>query len=262
MKKKYSTIIAVAIIIAIILAGCGKTKESPDVSGCYIRTCEEEYEGNTVELVQAVELNSDNTCEVTLQDTIHGTYTDNIISLENGNKYEFSVSGDVLTLKADGTELTFTKGERPAPAVESPAVINDESSVFSTTDIDGNAVDFKDYTDAKLIMVNFWEPWCGPCVREMPDLEKLYEEYKADGLVILGVYSTADMDDEVREVLKSCGTTYPVLRYSTEMEPFVTEYVPTTVFLDQQGNMLTDEPIVGSNSYDGWKQIIEEYLNR
>lgn len=264
MKKRYSALLILAVIAALLLAGCGKAKESPDVSGCYIRTFEEEYEGNTVEVTQVVELNSDHTCEVTLQDTVTGTYTDNTISLEDGSKYEFSVSGDALTLKADGTELSFTKGERPAPVVESETetVTNDTPSVFSTTDIDGNAVSFGDFSDAKLIMINFWEPWCGPCVREMPDLEKLYEEYKADGLVILGVFSTEDMEDEAREVLDSCGTSYPILRYTDEMEAFVTEYVPTTVFLDGQGNLLTDEPIVGSNSFDGWKQVVEEYLNR
>lgn len=133
---------------------------------------------------------------------------------------------------------------------------------FSTTDIDGNSVSIDDFSDAKLIMVNFWEPWCGPCVGEMPDLEKLYEEYKAEGFVILGIYSSSDMEDEAREVLDSCGTTYPVLNYVSSMEPFTTEYVPTTVFLDGTGNVLTDEPIVGGQSYDDWKEMIEEYLHR
>lgn len=139
---------------------------------------------------------------------------------------------------------------------------NSSKFTFSTTDIDGNSVSIDDFSDAKLIMVNFWEPWCDPCVGEMPDLEKLYEEYKSEGLVILGVYSSLDMEDEAREVLDSCGTTYPVLNYVSSMEPFTTEYVPTTVFLDGTGNVLTDEPIVGGQSYDDWKEMIEEYLHR
>lgn len=140
--------------------------------------------------------------------------------------------------------------------------VDESRFVFTTTDIDGNAVGIEDYSDAKLIMVNFWEPWCGPCVGEMPDLEKIYEEYKDDGFVILGVYSTIDMEEETREVLTSIGTSYPILKYDDSMEAFMPEYVPTTYFIDGDGNLLSDEAMIGSNSYEAWKEIIEEYMNR
>lgn len=138
--------------------------------------------------------------------------------------------------------------------------VNTETAKFilDTTDIDGNRVTMDDFADAKLIMINFWEPWCGPCVREMPDLEKLYEEYSDEGFMILGIYSTADMEKEVGEVLESCGTTYPILNYDDSMKGFITDYVPTTIFIDGQGNVLTNEPIVGGQSYDDWKQIIDK----
>lgn len=139
----------------------------------------------------------------------------------------------------------------------------DEGSQFiiSTTDINGNAVSNADFSDAKLIMINFWEPWCGPCVSEMPELERIYEEYSSKGLVIIGVFSSIGMDDEVRNVLDSCGITYPILRYQDQMEPYASDYVPTTVFLNQNGNVLTDEPIIGANSYYDWKMIIDEYMD-
>lgn len=146
--------------------------------------------------------------------------------------------------------------------IEEKSENDDLKFILSTEDIDGNAISMEDYSDAKLIMVNFWEPWCGPCVGEMPDLERIYEEYSTDGFVILGVFSTEGMDSEVREVLDSCGITYPILRYEEHMEPFITEYVPTTILLDGHGNVLTDEPLVGGKSYDDWKQIIEGYMNR
>ena len=56
---------------------------------------------------------------------------------------------------------------------------------FSTTDIKGKAISNEDVKDSKLIMVNFWEPWCGPCVNEMPELEKLYKKYKDKGFIII-----------------------------------------------------------------------------
>lgn len=158
-------------------------------------------------------------------------------------------------------EKTETIVHEEALVSEKPLVNENAKFIISTTDINGNSVSNEDFSDAKLIMVNFWEPWCGPCVNEMPDLERIYEEYSSDGLVILGVFSSTGMDDEVREVLDYCGTTYPVLRYQDQMEPYTSDYVPTTVFLNQNGNVLTDEPIIGANSYDDWTMIIDEYMS-
>ena len=60
---------------------------------------------------------------------------------------------------------------------------------FTTADRNGSEVSFEDYGAAKVIMFNMWEPWCGPCRSELPDLQKLYAKYKDDGLMIVGVYS-------------------------------------------------------------------------
>ena len=49
---------------------------------------------------------------------------------------------------------------------------------FVSHDIDGNVVKLADFASAKVIMLNYWEPWCPPCIRELPELEQLYEAYK------------------------------------------------------------------------------------
>ena len=131
---------------------------------------------------------------------------------------------------------------------------------FVTTDIYGNAVASTDFTDAKIIMLNFWEPWCGPCVGEMPELETLYEEYKESGFVIIGAFTTEGMDDAVLQVLADTGVKYPIVYAAEEMYKYMSDYVPTTVFLDGEGHILSDEPYIGANSYDNWKKIIEANL--
>ena len=133
---------------------------------------------------------------------------------------------------------------------------------FNTTDIDGNPVSLADFKDASLIMVNFWEPWCGPCVGEMPDLAELYEAYKGEGLVILGVFSTEGQDDDARAILEDCKVTYPILRCDANLAQFTTDYVPTTFFADAEGNVLSAEPVVGAQSKDDWERLITAYLSR
>ena len=147
-------------------------------------------------------------------------------------------------------------------AAQAQAALDGTASKFSFAayDLDGNLVTFNDIAGANLIMINFWEPWCPPCVSEMPDLELLYEDYKDAGLVILGVFSSEGMDDDARKILKDAGTTYPIVRCDSHLAVYQTDSVPTTVLMDGQGNVLTEEPFIGARSYEDWLAIISEYM--
>ena len=128
---------------------------------------------------------------------------------------------------------------------------------FSTTDREGNKVSFDDYSSAKVVMFNMWEPWCGPCRSELPDLQKLYDKYKAEGLMIVGVYSDTDGLDDI---IKEDKISYPMIQSCAAFDSFQTGYVPTTFFVDGSGTVLSDEPYIGSKSYKEWESVILSYL--
>ncbi len=130
---------------------------------------------------------------------------------------------------------------------------------FKTVDRAGNTADESLLAGHSLVILNFWEPWYPPCVREMPELEKLYEAYKDRGLLILGIYSEKGMEDKVDEILADAGTSYPILRSCKDFDAFATGYVPTTVFLDGEGNALS-ELLVGSRDYAGWEELVLSVL--
>lgn len=132
---------------------------------------------------------------------------------------------------------------------------------FSTTDIKGKTISNEDVKDSKLIMVNFWEPWCGPCVNEMPELEKLYKKYKDKGFIILGVFYSTDSLEDAKSIIKDKNITYPILFGNNDFKKFTTEYVPTTVFFDSDGKQLSSEAVVGAREYDEWEKEILKYLN-
>ena len=94
----------------------------------------------------------------------------------------------------------------------------------------------------------------------MPDLEKLYEKYKSQGLLIVGVTSSSTASS-AKTVVEQTGVKYPVIFSTYEFNQFNTGYVPTTVFMDSDGNLLTSEPIIGSQSYSAWESVIKGYLN-
>lgn len=148
-------------------------------------------------------------------------------------------------------------------AVDTQANETTQSGVdleFTTYDLDGNAICNEDFSDAKLIMVNFWEPWCGPCVREMPELEKLYLNYQEQGLMIVGVFYSEDCMEDAKNIVNEVGVTYPIIVGNEELATFTTEYVPTTVFFDGEGCMVSSEPVIGAMDYESWEQVVLQFL--
>lgn len=155
--------------------------------------------------------------------------------------------------------------ETPAPetAVPEATVSPDGSEVlrFETVDVNGEPVSFADFADKKLIMVNLWETWCPPCMGELPDLEALYEKYRGEGFVILGVYSQSELS-EVKSTVESLGIQYPVFEATSDFSRYRTQYVPTTVFVNAAGELMTDEPYIGSMTAAQWEQIITGLLGK
>ncbi|MBQ8217093.1 MAG: TlpA family protein disulfide reductase [Oscillospiraceae bacterium] len=149
---------------------------------------------------------------------------------------------------------TAASAEAPQPAQEESA--SSGGFAFSTTAIDGSTVDESIFEGKKLVMVNLWEPWCGPCVQEMPDLEKLYQEYKDEGFLLIGAYST---DSGAADIVEKLGISYPILKMCDAFAQYQTQFVPTTVFLDGEGKLLSEQ-IVGGASYDQWKARIEQFM--
>lgn len=168
--------------------------------------------------------------------------------------------GLCLSLAACGADPapaeTSAPAETPAPA-EAPAP--ELAFRFATTDRDGNAWNENAFAGQKLTMINFWEPWCPPCVGEMPDLERLYQDYAERGFAILGVYATPDQEEDVDTVLAQTGVSYPILHYCPEFDVFQTGYVPTTVFVNAQGEIV-GETQIGGRDYESWAEIIEGLL--
>ena len=157
--------------------------------------------------------------------------------------------------------VTFEDEEEPeAPA---PALDPETSRLqFSTIDIYGRTVDDSIIQGARLVIMNIWEPWCGPCVKELPSMEKLYEKYRDAGVLFLGVCcrhedSTAE---DTREIVEDIGVTYPVIMDCEELRQFDNNGWPENYFFDGEGKLLDPEPDGGYKTEEAWEQLILKYL--
>ncbi len=130
-----------------------------------------------------------------------------------------------------------------------------EAFDFLAKDIDGNDVRLSDFKGKK-VYINLWASWCGPCIKEIPELEKVYQKVKSsDDIVFLSMTSPSDAtfqnmnpQDESKKVIldkaNELGVTYPVL--FDVQDRFMINYnirsFPTHIFINSDGTIHSQIP--------------------
>jgi cytochrome c biogenesis protein CcmG/thiol:disulfide interchange protein DsbE len=113
---------------------------------------------------------------------------------------------------------TTSASADPAPAAaatgseETAACMADAKPAnfnFTVKDVDGNEVSLSSYK-GKVVLLNFWATWCGPCKAEIPGFVRLQDKYRDKGLVIVG-YSVDDTADKAKAYAAEYKMNYPIL---------------------------------------------------
>lgn len=132
---------------------------------------------------------------------------------------------------------------------------------FQLPDLSGVDVKLSDYR-GQIVFLNFWATWCGPCRSEMPSMEKVYNDLKDEGFVILAV-DLAEDNATVQSFVDELGITFPVVLDGTGEVGGVYDArsIPTTYLIDRDGNLLGRAVGVRPWEDDAYKDLFKEILS-
>ncbi len=128
------------------------------------------------------------------------------------------------------------------PAEQAPA------PEISLKTLRGEQAKLSDYR-GQVVLLNFWATWCGPCREEMPSMEKLWQTYREQGLVILAVATDNGGESRIKNFARRLKLTFPILLdpNSLASDLYQVSGVPVSFLIDRQGR--TTARILGSKDW-------------
>jgi thiol-disulfide isomerase/thioredoxin len=142
-------------------------------------------------------------------------------AVSQGSSFSFVAPGGKI-------DISYDVGKRQAAPTLSGEDLMSQGKRVSTADFPG-----------KVVVINIWGQWCGPCRTEAPELEKVYEQAKASGVQVLGIDVRDDDRQAPQDFVRNRALTYPSIydpsgRSLLALSGYPRNIVPSTIVLDKQ----------------------------
>ena len=177
------------------------------------------------------------------------------LTMEAAQNVSFLVAKANETLSDELFTFTPPEGAVEVEAIEPGDVVGQEGSAFELKDLAGRLRRFDDMR-GKVVLLDFWATWCGPCRLDLPRIEALHQEFADQGLVALGVN---DEDQETaRAYVEEQGHSFPTLVDSAKSltREFGVRVLPTVVVLDREGKVASY--LVGAHSEEDLRAAVKQ----
>jgi thiol-disulfide isomerase/thioredoxin len=142
-------------------------------------------------------------------------------AVSQGSSFSFVAPGGKI-------DISYDAGKRQAAPTLSGEDLMSQGKRVSTADFPG-----------KVVVINIWGQWCGPCRTEAPELEKVYEQAKVSGVQVLGIDVRDDDRQAPQDFVRNRALTYPSIydpsgRSLLALSGYPRNIVPSTIVLDKQ----------------------------
>jgi peroxiredoxin len=144
-------------------------------------------------------------------------------------------------------------------AVMKTVAIGQKAPDFSMNDVDGKSVSLSSLVGSKLLLIDFWAAWCGPCRDENPNVVKVYSEFRKKGFNILGVSLDNSREDWIKAIAddKLTWTHVSDLQRGSNAAAilYAVNVIPSNFLLDQTGTIIAKN-LSGEDLYNKVKEVL------
>jgi thiol-disulfide isomerase/thioredoxin len=168
----------------------------------------------------------------------------------------------LVPVVALAASLAVTLSARSAPPEDAINAAGNAATApnWELKDLDGRTVRSSDFK-GKVVVLDFWATWCGPCRAEIPGLVALQKEYAPEGLVIVGASVDEGGASTVKQFTEKLSVNYPVVLADEKVQQAFgdIEAIPTTFIIDRTGRIVKKD--FGFTGKDEFEQEIKPLLN-
>ncbi len=135
-----------------------------------------------------------------------------------------------------------------------------DETIWNATfqDLEGNEVSVQDL-QGKVVMIDFWETWCGPCLQVFPVMDSLKNEYPEDFVIVAVNLNDSDTLEDVKSFRDENDYDFIYTVDNNNVgDEVITLGIPFKVFLDPDGYLIKAELGISGSDYEDTKEIIEQ----
>ncbi len=162
----------------------------------------------------------------------YGRIQDLLFTITSSQENERALPYDFFTPVFLKTYQLVTSSDKPGPGNN---LKNKPAPVFNLPAFSGDMVSLNDFT-GKVLLLDFWEVWCAPCIQSMPKVQKLYEKYKPMGLSVYGIVNDTANIAASKEMVRKREINFPMLQGSPQLKNvYGINGVPLYIIINRSG---------------------------
>jgi peroxiredoxin len=152
------------------------------------------------------------------------------------NKHLFPLAAVALTIFLSGCGPKAGSGGASAPVVTAGLQAGATAPAWTLKDLDGKDVSFAQFA-GKVVVIDFWATWCGPCILEIPGYIEMQKKYGPQGFAIIGVSLDTIAPAEVQKFAKAKNMNYTIVMGDDAIQQAFgsIDAIPTTFLIDKAG---------------------------